>query len=144
MHTWLILSRRPIAAILAKVILYLQSANASDPFFATWTATIAMQIIQFLELMAACILYVRPFLEALSSGFINGDDLRRRGEIRPAGSRAYGSRGYGSRGYGSRGYGLSVTSESHHRDAERPETNEEEANLTKRAALEQTNETEGL
>ena len=33
--------------------------------------------------MAACILYLRPFLEALTSGFINGDDLRRRGAIRP-------------------------------------------------------------
>ena len=33
--------------------------------------------------MAACILYLRPFLEALTPGFINGDDLRRRGAIRP-------------------------------------------------------------
>ena len=33
--------------------------------------------------MSACILYLRPFLDALTSGFINGDDLRRRGAIRP-------------------------------------------------------------
>ena len=33
--------------------------------------------------MAACILYLRPFLNALTSGFINGDDLRRRGAISP-------------------------------------------------------------
>ena len=33
--------------------------------------------------MSACILYLRPFLEALTSGFINGNDLRRRGEINP-------------------------------------------------------------
>ncbi|KAI4153831.1 MAG: hypothetical protein LQ340_002072 [Diploschistes diacapsis] len=42
-----------------------------------------MQIVQFLELVAACLLYLRPFLEALTSGFINGDDLRRRGQIKP-------------------------------------------------------------
>ena len=33
--------------------------------------------------MSACILYLRPFLEALTSGFINGDEDRRRGQIRP-------------------------------------------------------------
>lgn len=76
--------------------------------------------------MAACILYVRPFLEALSSGFINGDDLRRRGELRP---------------YALESAGLSVssTSQSHRRGTVRREDNEEneeEVNLTKRGTLE--------
>ena len=117
---------RPIVAILEKVVLYLQSVNASDPFFAMWPATICMQIIQFLELMAACILYLRPFLEALSSGFINGDDLRRRGELRP---------------YILESAGLSVnlTNQSHRRGTvyqEDNKGNEEEVNLTMRGVLE--------
>ena len=126
MRLGLIMFRRPIVAILAKIVFYLQSVHASDPFFATWPATICMQIIQFLELMAACILYLRPFLEALSSGFINGDDLRRRGELRPYALE-------------SAGLSVSLSNQSHRRGTVhqvRTEENEEEVNLTKRGVLE--------
>jgi hypothetical protein len=40
-------------------------------------------MIQFFSLLSACILCLRPFLESLTSGFLNGDDLRRRGQDRP-------------------------------------------------------------
>ncbi|KAI4151560.1 MAG: hypothetical protein LQ340_003434 [Diploschistes diacapsis] len=71
-----------VGAIVAKLIL-LGSGTNDDPFFGTWPVTICTQLIQFLSLMSACVLYLRPFLEALTSGFINGDDLRRRGQIKP-------------------------------------------------------------
>ncbi|MCJ1328882.1 hypothetical protein MMC10_005559 [Thelotrema lepadinum] len=71
-----------VGAVVAKLVLLMSEKN-DDPFFATWPATICTQLIQFLSLLSACVLYLRPFLEALTSGFINGDDLRRRGQIKP-------------------------------------------------------------
>ena len=76
--------------IVTKIVLYHTFSDASDPLFSMWPVTICMQVTQFLELMAACILYIRPFLEALTSGFINGDDLRRRGQIKPYIALSYG------------------------------------------------------
>lgn len=54
-----------------------------DQLFDMWPVIICTQVIQCLSIMSACILHLRPFLEALTSGFINGDDLRRRGAIQP-------------------------------------------------------------
>ena len=71
-----------VGAVVAKLALLMSERN-EDPFFATWPMTICTQLIQFLSLLSACVLYLRPFLEALTSGFINGDDLRRRGQIKP-------------------------------------------------------------
>ena len=71
-----------VGAIIAKLILLMSETN-DDPFSATWPVTICTQLIQFLSLLSACLLYLRPFLEALTPGFINGDDLRRRGQIKP-------------------------------------------------------------
>ena len=72
----------PIGAIVAKLVLSSLETDG-DPFFATWPVAVCTQLIQFLSLLSACILYLRPFLEALTPGFINGDDLRRRGQIKP-------------------------------------------------------------
>ena len=71
-----------LGAVIAKIVLSRSEAN-DDPFSGTWPVAICTQLIQFLSLMSACILYLRPFLEALTSGFINGDDLRRRGQLKP-------------------------------------------------------------
>ena len=39
-----------------------------------------MQIVQGLEIVATCCLNLPPFLLSLQSGFMHGDDLRRRGQ----------------------------------------------------------------
>ena len=41
---------------------------------------ICTQTIQCLEIIAACVLYLKPLLDSLDSGFIRSGDLLRRGE----------------------------------------------------------------
>lgn len=69
--------------IVIKITYYFPSLASSVPNIDYWPFVVFTQLIQFLSLISACILYIRPFLEALTSGFINGDDLRRRGQITP-------------------------------------------------------------
>ncbi|KAL8823380.1 MAG: hypothetical protein Q9191_005908 [Dirinaria sp. TL-2023a] len=72
-----------VAATICKLVFWRKTWGGSDPVFDTWSVIICTQIIQCLSITSACILYLKPFLEALTSGFIHGDDLRRRGVISP-------------------------------------------------------------
>ncbi|KAI9704507.1 MAG: hypothetical protein M1820_005581 [Bogoriella megaspora] len=72
-----------VAAILAKLIYWTRLHSASDYTLDQWPVEICTQIIQCLSLLSSCCLYLRPFLEALSSGFIHMDDMRRRIGINP-------------------------------------------------------------
>ena len=73
---------RPMAATICKIVFWtrLQQAHDLDPTFDLWPVSICTQCIQCLEIIAASCLYLRPLLDSLDSGFMRGDDLRRRGE----------------------------------------------------------------
>ena len=53
--------------------------SSPDPVFESWTTTLCTQIIQCLNIFSACVLYLRPLLRSLQSGFLRVDDLRRQG-----------------------------------------------------------------
>jgi hypothetical protein len=65
-----------------------KSLNSNDPTFTMWQAVVAMQIVQCLSIVTACVPYLKPFLDSLESGQLRADDLRRRGKT--------GVSGYGS------------------------------------------------
>ena len=50
-----------------------------DPNFDSWPVVFANQVVQNLEIVTACIPYLKPFLESLESEMIPIDDLGRQG-----------------------------------------------------------------
>ena len=52
----------------------------ADASFSMWQTTICVQFVQNLEIIATCIIYLRPLLDSMDSGFSRTDDLRRRGD----------------------------------------------------------------
>jgi hypothetical protein len=74
---------RPISAEITKLVYWNRFATSSDPLFELWPVTICTEAIQCSSIMAACALYLRPFLEMLQSGFLNLDDMRRNGMMTP-------------------------------------------------------------
>ena len=65
-----------VATILQLVLIY-RRARTSEPFL-TWEVVLSTEIVQCLGVIAACVPYLKPFLESLESGMIGNDDLRRR------------------------------------------------------------------
>ena len=53
-------------------------ADEGDLTFDLWPPTICMQVVQCVSLTTACIPYLQPFLLSLESGFLWGDDYRRK------------------------------------------------------------------
>jgi len=49
----------------------------SDLLLEIWPATICAQVAQCLSIATACTVYLKPFIDALESGFIQIGDLRR-------------------------------------------------------------------
>lgn len=45
--------------------------------FDIWPATICTQIIQCLSILTSCMVYLKPFLDSLETGFIQVGDMRR-------------------------------------------------------------------
>lgn len=50
-----------------------------------WKPTLAMQVVQSLSIVTACIPVLKPFLDSLESGQLRADDLRRKQKIGPNG-----------------------------------------------------------
>ena len=73
------LTFRVIGAALSKLVFLNRNAPSSDVFFGSWVVTLCSQVIQCLNLLSACVLYLRPFLRSLQSVFERTDDLRRQG-----------------------------------------------------------------
>ncbi|KAI9667815.1 MAG: hypothetical protein M1821_000634 [Bathelium mastoideum] len=73
----------PIIASICKLVYWHREFNAGDPTLTLWPVYICTQAIQCAEISATCALYLRPFFQILQSGFINLDDLRRRGAMTP-------------------------------------------------------------
>ncbi|MCJ1377796.1 hypothetical protein MMC17_000892 [Xylographa soralifera] len=76
-----------MAVSICKLVYWNRISTTADPTLDLWPVAICTELIQCLEIMAACCLYLKPFLESLESGFIRGGDLRRRGEDSLSGSR---------------------------------------------------------
>ena len=70
---------RVIASSMCKLVYWNRIRGSDDPVFDLWPVIICTEVIQGLSILCACILYLKPFLETLESGFFGGDDLRRRG-----------------------------------------------------------------
>ena len=59
-------------------MVYLNRLDASDdPTFDIWRVTLCTQIVQCLSILTTCLVYLRPFLDSLETGFIQVGDLRR-------------------------------------------------------------------
>ena len=76
-----------MAASICKLVYWNRLSTSADPTLDLWPVAICSELIQCLGILAACCLYLKPFLESLESGFIRGGDLRRRGEDSLSGSR---------------------------------------------------------
>ena len=64
---------------MCKLVFWNRTPDPIDPTLDTWPATICTQIIQCLSILSACVLYLKPLLDSVESGFIRSDDMRRRG-----------------------------------------------------------------
>ena len=64
---------------MSKLVFWNRTTYPTDPILDTWPATICTQITQCLSISCACVLYLKPLLESVESGFIRSDDMRRRG-----------------------------------------------------------------
>lgn len=85
---------RVVIAATARIIYLTRESKPGDLTLESWPATLCSLIVESLSVIAACIPYMKPFLDSLESGMMNNDQLRREGM-----SDLYG-RG-GSRGTGS-------------------------------------------
>lgn len=79
-----------VPAIACQIYYSNMSLNSTDPTFVMWQAVVAMQIVQCLSIVTACVPYLKPFMVSLESGQMRADDLRRRGKT--------GVSGYGGSG----------------------------------------------
>ena len=57
-----------------------------DILFAIWPVTLCAQAVQCLSIVSFCFLYLKPLFEALDTGFIRTDELRRKGQHNQEGS----------------------------------------------------------
>ena len=65
-----------IAAVCQMV--YLNRIEPSDDLtYDVWRVTLCTQIVQCLSILTTCLVYLRPFLDSLETGFIQVGDLRR-------------------------------------------------------------------
>ena len=67
-----------ITASICKLVYWNRIRDSEDAVHDFWPVS-CTQVIQALSILSACILYLKPFLETLESGFFGSDDLRRRG-----------------------------------------------------------------
>ena len=51
--------------------------HSGDLTFDIWPVTLCTQIVQCLSILTSCLVYLRPFLDSLETGFIQVGDLRR-------------------------------------------------------------------
>ncbi|KAM0799249.1 hypothetical protein BDR22DRAFT_890461 [Usnea florida] len=67
-----------IAAIIPQVTYLDRTSNTPDPIHSTWPVTICTQIVQCLSTVTTCVVYLKPFLDSVQTGFIQVNDLRRK------------------------------------------------------------------
>ena len=51
--------------------------TSSDITFDIWPVTLSTQVVQCLSIVTSCMVYLKPFLDSLETGFIQVGDMRR-------------------------------------------------------------------
>ena len=67
------------AASVCKLVYWNRVGHSADSTFAIWPVSLCTQTIQCASITSFSLLYFKPLLEALESGFMRSDDLRRKG-----------------------------------------------------------------
>ncbi|MCJ1402005.1 hypothetical protein MMC11_005224 [Xylographa trunciseda] len=67
-----------IVAIVAQAIYFIQASNTTDITLSSWTSVLCGQIAQSTNIITACFLHLKPFLQQLDSGLLRNDDRRHR------------------------------------------------------------------
>ena len=67
-----------ITAVICQLTYLNRIKPSGDLTFEIWPVTLCEQIVQCLSILTTCIVYLKPFLDSLESGFIQVGDLRRR------------------------------------------------------------------
>ena len=101
MSTELILPRVIGGSAAQLFYLHHDFSHGSDFTLQVWRSVLCTEVVIFLSFFTACIPYLKPLIEAMESGMIRGDDLRRRGQDHEAWSNVEGTANGGS-GNGSR------------------------------------------
>ena len=66
-----------VASTVCQIVYQSRLRSLSDWTFDVWPAVLCMQIVQCLSILTTCLVYMRPFIDSLETGFIKVDDLRR-------------------------------------------------------------------
>ena len=66
-----------ITAAICQMVYLNRIKPSGDMTFEIWPVTVCTQIVQCLSIMTTCLVYLRPFLDSLETGFIQVGDLRR-------------------------------------------------------------------
>ena len=73
-------------ASICKLVYLNRAQPLNDLTFELWRVTLCTQASQCLSITTFCFLYLMPLLEALNTGFIRSDELRRKGQTNAEGS----------------------------------------------------------
>ncbi|KAI9654792.1 MAG: hypothetical protein M1821_005786 [Bathelium mastoideum] len=84
-------SRITDVAVIGAQLAYTSSFNSSDPSLSLWPWVLITQLEQCVTLITSCVPYLKPLLEAFSSGMYGSDELRRRGLTSASASTSKGS-----------------------------------------------------
>lgn len=85
-----------VAASICNIVFRIARLPSRDITLVIWPVTICTQAVQCLSIVSACVLYLKPFLESLETGFIRADDMRRRGDSHSGVYGSYDLSSYGS------------------------------------------------
>ena len=77
---------RVCVASMCKLVYLRRVRDTNDLIFAIWPVTLCTQTVQCLSIVTYSSLYLKPLFEALDSGFMRSDDLRRKGLKAPDGN----------------------------------------------------------
>ena len=67
-----------MAAVLCQLVYLNRIENSNDLTFDIWHITVSVQVIQSLSIIASCVVYMKPFLDSLETGFVQVSDRRRK------------------------------------------------------------------
>ena len=71
--------RRVVSAAIVRIVYLTKISNTGDLTLEAWPTALCALIEESLSVIAACIPYLKPFLDSLESGMMNNDKLRREG-----------------------------------------------------------------
>ena len=66
-----------ITAVICQMVYLNRIKPSGDLTFEIWPVALCTQIVQCLSILTTCLVYLKPFLDSLETGFIQVGDLRR-------------------------------------------------------------------